>query len=135
MPTIDIDFEVFKVLTMRRISEADSYDDVIRRLLALPANPPMAANPKASNPASPPWVSKGVTFLEGSEFRANYKGEMVAAHVKNGRLMYGTGASSSLSHAARLVTNTSVDGWTFWEVKRPADIEWRRAGDLRKGVA
>lgn len=33
---IDIDFEVFKALTALRVSEADSYNAVIRRLLKLP---------------------------------------------------------------------------------------------------
>src|ERR1019366_4592367 len=119
MPTIEIDFDVFKALTMKRESETDSYNDVIHRLLELPMSKPVAASLKASKPDAPPWVSKGVSFPDGTELRANYKGQMFTARVRNGRLMYGTGASSSLSHAARLVTNTSVDGWVFWEVKRP----------------
>jgi hypothetical protein len=50
---IDVDFEVFKVLTMLRESEADSYNAVIRRLLKLPIENALAAyvpNAAASNP-------------------------------------------------------------------------------------
>jgi hypothetical protein len=129
MPTVEIDFDVFKELTVRRLAESDSYNDVIRRLLDLkpiaPTGKPKAVNGKA-------WVAKGVSFPDGTLLRAPYKGQLYHAHIKNGRLMVNDGAaSSSLSHAARLITNTSVDGWTFWEVKRPTDIEWKKAGDLR----
>ena len=36
---IDIDFEVFKALTALRLSEADTYNEVIRRVLELPSDP------------------------------------------------------------------------------------------------
>ena len=36
MPTIEIDFEVFKALTMQREAESISYNDVIRGLLGTP---------------------------------------------------------------------------------------------------
>ena len=36
MPTIEIDFETFKHLTMRRNSEDHSYNEVVRELLGLP---------------------------------------------------------------------------------------------------
>jgi hypothetical protein len=136
MPTIDIDFEVYKALTVRREVESDTYNDVVRGLLGLQRSKASAtAGSAKANGANKAWVSKGVMFPEGTEFRANYKGQMKTARIKNGRLVLdGKGASSSLSHAARLVTNTSVDGWTFWEVKRPADIEWRKSSELRNGA-
>lgn len=40
---IDVDFEVFKALTVLRESEADSYNAVIRRLLNLPVENVLAA--------------------------------------------------------------------------------------------
>ena len=41
---IEIDFEVFKALTSLRESESDSYNAVVRRLLALPTMPSSFAN-------------------------------------------------------------------------------------------
>lgn len=41
---IDVDFEVFKALTMLRESEADSYNAVIRRLLKLPDDNVLSAH-------------------------------------------------------------------------------------------
>lgn len=40
---IEIDFEVFKALTALRVSEADSYNAVVRRLLKLPEQNSLAA--------------------------------------------------------------------------------------------
>ena len=81
------------------------------------------------------WVSKGVTFPDGTQFRANYKGAVHAARIERGRLIADGGKrSTSLSHAARLITNNSVDGWVFWEVKRPGDTSWRKAQTLRDSV-
>ena len=122
---------MFKELTARLENETDSYNAVLRRVLKLTASAPAKAAPARA--AGKPWVSKGVSFDHETEFRANYKGQMYRASVNDGRLMISEhGASSSLSHAARLVTNTSVDGWTFWEVKRPTDSGWRKAGELRR---
>lgn len=55
---IDIDFDVFKALTALRYSESDSYNAVIRRLLALPTeageHDPSAINALLGKVAIPP---------------------------------------------------------------------------------
>jgi len=130
MRQIEIDFDVFKELTAHLENESDSYNSVLRRLLKLP--PPTMVKSPLRKQAGKPWISKGVNFEHETEFRANYKGQLFTASINDGRLMVSEhGASSSLSHAARLITNTSVDGWTFWEVKGPSDSRWRKAGELR----
>ncbi|GAN81867.1 hypothetical protein [Acidocella aminolytica] len=129
--TIDIDFDVWKALTALRMSPTDTYNDVLRGVLNLP---PIEKRPVTIEPAAGMgWVSKGVTFPDGTEFRATYKGQHVTARVARGRLRgAGDKVATSLSQAARMVTQTSVDGWTFWEVKRPNDLQWQQAGTLRK---
>ncbi|RWF57825.1 MAG: hypothetical protein EOS50_05335 [Mesorhizobium sp.] len=134
MPVIDIDFEVYKALTMKRETESHSYNDVLREMLGLegPQREPKKTLIRIPKPGAA-WVSKGVTFPDGTDFRATYKGQVFAAKINRGRLIAeGDKRATSLSQAARLITNNSVDGWTFWEVKRPGDLEWRKAGDLRK---
>ena len=136
MRSVDIDFDVFKALTAQLQSESDTYNAALRRLLGLTTSASPATT-TSQKPEEKPWVSKGVMFDHETQFRANYKGQMYFAWAENGRLLVsnkgGKGASSSLSHAARLITNTSVDGWTFWEVKRPIDSVWRKASELRNG--
>lgn len=131
MQTVDIDFDVYKALTVLRTSEADTYNDVMRALLKLP---PLGKLPRVAEPTEGmAWVSKGVIFPDGTEFRATYKGQNVTARVARGRLRgAGDKVAGSLSQAARLVTQNSVDGWTFWEVKRPSDMKWQRSGTLRQ---
>ena len=130
MPVIDIDFEVYKALTVKRATESETYNDVLRELLGLPEAVRPIRSTAVSNGMA--WVSKGVTFPDGTEFRANYKGVIYAAQIARGRVVAEGGKrATSLSNAARLVTNNSVDGWNFWEVKRPGDTEWRKAAVLR----
>lgn len=131
LQTLDIDFEVFKSLTALRGSPADTYNDVLRRLLNLS---PIEKHTSVAEPTrGMAWVSKDVVFPDGTEFRATYKGQHVTARIARGRLRgAGDKIANSLSHAARLVTQNSVDGWTFWEVKRPDDLRWQQAGTLRQ---
>ena len=103
MRSIDIDFDVFKDLTARLQSEADTYNAVLRRLLELPPPSPTAQT-VAAKPSGKPWVSKAVTFEHGTVFRANYKGQMYSAQVENGRLMISDKGASSKS-----ITRRSVD--------------------------
>ena len=75
MATIEVDFEVFKELTVRRESESMTENDVIRLLLGLDDQ---ASETTAGNETTGgnPWVCKGVAFPHGTEFRATYKGQM-----------------------------------------------------------
>jgi hypothetical protein len=134
MPVIDIDFDVYKALTLKRETESHTYNDVLREMLELG---PKTKRAILKGPVvGMGWVSKGVTFPDGTEFRANYKGVLYSARVERGRLIAeGDKRASSLSNAARLITNNSVDGWVFWEVKRPGDTSWRKASLLRDNAA
>lgn len=112
---IDIDFDVFKSLTALRVTESDSYNCVIRRLIGLPApdayfdqsqnallNPmPSQVNALAgfvrSSKATPVASQNALLgalggvwlgnthFPEGTLFRATYKGKTYSASVKDGR--------------------------------------------------
>jgi len=132
-PVIDIDFDVYKELTIKRKTESDSYNDVLRRMLNLDAKKTPSLSEASLIPrGGSAWVSKGVTFPDGTEFRATYKGRVCMAKIARGRLVAeNEKVATSLSQAARFITNNSVDGWVFWEVKRPSDLDWRKATDLR----
>lgn len=130
MPTIAVDFDVFKALTMRRPSESVSENDVLRRLLGLPLAPQGAA---ATTPASSPgdWVTKGVRIPAGTEFRAAYKGKIHLGKVEGGALALGGHTFHSPSAAAMSVTGGHVNGWRFWQCRLPGQANWRPLESLR----
>lgn len=128
MAQIDIDFDVFKALTALRESEEATINHVLRRLLKLPerAAPLTVAAQSGCN-------FKGVFFPEGTQFRATYKGRSYTGEIKNGQWVDGEGkAQSSPSSAAYQITGSGVNGWWFWEAKRPTDGGWTAIGKLRE---
>jgi hypothetical protein len=150
---IEIDFEVFKALTAKRESEADSYNNVIRRLLQLPianTSPPKElpqnallrrmvgvpveqGRPTVLNALLGAGALFGNTFFpEGSLFRANYKGRTYYAQIKDGVWLGQDGVKrSSPSEAAGAISGTNVNGWRFWHVQRPGDADWVRMDELK----
>ena len=130
MAAIQVDFEVFKELTSRRVSESVTENDVIRELLGL--------NGSAQKPNFRPesgglsWVSKGVHFPHGTEFRATYKGQQHTGKVENGALVVDGERFTSPSAAAVSITENPVNGWRFWECLLPGTSRWKLIASLRK---
>ena len=130
MTTIEIDFDVFKELTVRRATENVTYNDVLRQVLGLsPVLEPVRA---AERPSAGGWTTKGVTFPEGTEFRASYRGQAVLGKVQAGLLMVNGQGFDSASSAAGSVTGTSVNGWIFWECRLPGKTTWQLMKTMRK---
>jgi hypothetical protein len=124
---IEVDFEVFKELTVRRASENVTYNDVIRELLGLKSAATTTPKPNGV------WVYKGVPFPDGTELRATYKGKTYTAEVRGGSLILNGLRQTSPSAAGSHITKNSVNGWDFWEVKRPGDASWRVMKQIRGG--
>jgi hypothetical protein len=130
MPTIQVDFDVFKALTMRRASEEVSENDVLRQLLGLSGHKGTATQPSA--PAPGDWVTKGVRFPAGTEFRAVYKGQTYLARVEDGALVLSGKRFDSPSAAAVSITRNPVNGWRFWQARLPGQAGWKIIESLRK---
>lgn len=131
MYTIEVDFEVYKQLTVRRPTEDVTYNDVIRELLGLEQSKQGAVN-KTAGPSPEDWVVKGVCFPAGSELRATYKGRTHAGIVQGGSLMLNGKPYESPSAAAVAVTGSAVNGWRFWECKLPGKASWQLIDSLRR---
>lgn len=129
MQTIEIDFEVFKELTMRRQNEEMTYNDVIRDLLGLEESENL--NNEQKEDTGEPFVSKGVIFPHGTKFRTHYKGKIYTAEVVDGAVVFDGQRHTSTSSAAIAVTGTNVNGWTFWECQRPGESDWTTINKLR----
>jgi hypothetical protein len=126
---IDIDFEVFKALTALRKRESHTYNDVLRDLLRLKP----AADESSAPSASPKGLLlRGGLFLpDGTRLRVTYKGIEYLAEIRNGRWIDQAGTEhASPSAAAQHITKTNVNGWRFWEAKRPSDVDWRKLDTL-----
>ncbi|MDA8412240.1 MAG: hypothetical protein M0023_00435 [Desulfobacteraceae bacterium] len=131
MTTIEIDFDVFKELTIRRTTETVTYNDVLREMLglnALKASPVITDNSSSAGS----WTTKGVTFPAGTEFRASYKGQTVTGKVESGMLLVNGKRFDSPSSAAGSITGTMVNGWIFWECRIPGKMNWQLIKSLRK---
>ncbi|MBX2990348.1 MAG: DUF4357 domain-containing protein [Bacteroidetes bacterium] len=129
MQTIEVDFDVFKALTSKRRSESETYNDVLRAMLDL--QPSSTAPRIQKNQQGGGWVSKGIHFPVGTEFRANYKGRVYQAEAQNGGLYLDGKVHSSPSAAAIAVTGNSVNGWVFWECRFPGQTLWKSLKSIK----
>jgi hypothetical protein len=133
MPTIEVDFDVFKALTARRPSEDISENDVLRQLLGLPMK--RVAQSQAAVVTPGEWVAKGIRFPAGTEFRATYKGQTHLGRVEGGALLLGGKRYDTPSAAAMSITESPVNGWTFWQARLPGQAGWKMIKALRQGRA
>ena len=130
--TIEIDFEVHKRIELERQSFAESPNAVLRRLLQIEGPPPTI--PREGRP----WAGKGVTLPHGTELRMEYNGRVHTGVIQNGAWVVEGDIYSSPSAAAGGVArtksgkSTSLDGWIYWQAKRPGDAEWAGIATLRR---
>lgn len=127
MPTIKVDFDVFKAITARRPREDVTENDVLRQLFHLP--PGEVTSRRRAGAGD--WVPKGVRVPAGSELRARHKGQLYLAEVSSGALKLNGKRFESPSAAAMSITKHPANGWTFWEVRLPGQSRWTRLKDLR----
>ena len=129
MRTIEVDFDVYKALTLRRPNEHVTENDVLRELLRLPPRQQSTALVGSATPGD--WVTKGIRFPAGTEFRANYKGQTYLARVDSGALVLNGERFDTPSSAAMSITKNPVNGWTFWECRFPGQASWQMIKSLR----
>jgi hypothetical protein len=132
MRTIEIDFDVFKAITARRPSENVSENDVLREVFGLPRKAPSPAPASPEPIAAGDWVTKGVRFPAGTEFRAIYKGQTFLARVEGGALVLNGKRYDSPSPAAVSITGSAVNGWRFWEARLPGQAGWKMIESMRR---
>lgn len=129
MQTIEIDFDVFKEITVRRKHAGITPNDVLREVFGLE---PRQGTMTEKAQSGKPWVAKGVVFPHGTEFRGSHKGQMYYARVDDGYFVLNDKKFSSPSPAAIEVTGNSVNGWRFWECKFPGKENWQSINTLRE---
>ncbi|WP_438727808.1 hypothetical protein ACR9YC_11590 [Parasphingorhabdus sp. DH2-15] len=133
---IQVDFDVFKALTAMRRAENHTYNDVLRELLGISIS--CSESTKSTEKTPNPEVthidglhSRGLFLPEDTRLKAVYKGREYYARVKDGAIINKAGKTfTSPSGAASSITETTVNGWRFWQAKRPNDADWYRLDQL-----
>ena len=133
MHTIEVDFDVFKALTMRRASEHVTENDVLRQMRGLSSKKDPTV--PAARPEAGDWITKGVRFPAGTEFRAKYRAQTGLGRVEGGALVVNGKRYDTPSAAAVAITENPVNGWTFWECRLPGQAGWKILKALRKSPA
>ncbi len=145
MPQIEIDFEVWKLLTSKRVHENHSYNEVMRELLELDSALEAASAAEMifegnSEPrglgfgliAASGFSSRDLFLPNGTLLKATYRQKVHTAKIESGQWIDDEGRTcSSPSSAAHRITGTNVNGLRFWQAKRPSDENWFRLDYLR----
>lgn len=137
MRTIEIDIDVHKLIERERASFAETPNAVLRRLLKLGAAPEARTGVSSGKAYSGAWTGKGVTLPAGTELRMEYRGHEHRGVIDGAAWVIGGQRFKSPSAAAGGVAETkngsrpSLDGWKYWQVKRPGDEGWVALATLR----
>jgi hypothetical protein len=146
MKTIEIDFDIHRLIELERKGFDEPENAALRRLLKLPRLDAPSTDKKAVNGSDEAdtaagigvaWSWKGVVLPHGTQLRMDYRGQMVRGHVDQGKWVIDGKSYTSPSDAAgsSVVTKSgerpSLNGWVYWEVKRPNDGNWRKLQSLK----
>ncbi len=137
--SIEIDFDIHKMIELERRGFDEPEHLALRRLLKLATSEenPKASNSKNSVSPGRPWSGKGVELPHGTELRMEYNGQVFRGKIENGEWVVEGARSKSPSDAAGRAATTksgtrpSLNGWIYWDVKRPTDADWRALKSLR----
>lgn len=134
--TIEIDFDVHKIIELERNSFSETPNEVLRRLLKVSGKRSSSQPQKAM--IGRPWSGKGVTLPHGTELRMDYNGRQYTGTIDNGEWVVEGQRFKSPSAAAGGVAvtksgkHTNLDGWNYWEAKRPGDTDWVAIKEMRR---
>ncbi len=136
--TIEIDFDIHQMIELERRGFDEPEYIALRRLLGLPTpKTGMEIASSAEKTKGRSWSGKGVVLPHGTKLQMKYKGRIFRGCIENGVWVIDGQQAKSPSDAAGVVAElsngkrVSLNGWIYWEVKRPNDTEWRPIEELR----
>ncbi len=136
--TIEIDFDIHQMIELERKGFEEPEYLALRRLLKLPnSETSTEPSPSIETASGRPWSGKGVELPHGTELRMEYNGQVFRGFIENGVWVVEGHRAKSPSDAAgsaamtKSGTRPSLNGWIYWEVKRPNDANWRTLKSLR----
>ncbi len=128
--TIQIDFDLHKLIEAERRGFGETPNEVLRRLLKLgPPSPSHASlKPIVRGRA---WSDEGVVLAHGTKVRMSYNGRTHEGEIVDGKWVVEGKSFSSPSGAAsgtaitKRGKKTRLDGWKYWEVKLVGEDSWK----------
>ncbi len=151
MPTIEIDWDVYKAISLYRNEDAQTVNDVLRFVFSEEIeqvreprqrywNPRRQVAEKAaaasqSNNANLPFVTGKALFADGTPFRLIYRGRVYNAIVRNGSLVLEGSKETfaNLSRAAMKITGGQViSAWDRWDFYDARTGKWKKAREAAK---
>ncbi len=141
MEKIEVDWEIYQMIEAERKGFHEPRYMALRRLLGLGVPAPTPEPTVKAPGAGVPWTRDGVTVPHGTPARMEYGrgswSQVYEGQFLNGRLVVDGQKFETLSAAAKALAQTkegkkaSLDGWLYWKVKLPDEIEWRSLGEMR----
>jgi hypothetical protein len=140
MKVIEIDFDIHRLIELERCGFDEPENSALRRLLKLPETEAVKGadtHSSAGKPTNGAWSWKGVSLPAGTELRMDYGGQEVRGVIENGKWMLNGTAYNSPSDAASSSVKTkdrtrpNLNGWLYWQVRRPGDTGWRMLQSLK----
>lgn len=137
MRTIEIDFDVHKMIEAERRSFSEPPNVALRRLLKLPtkATEPLSQERLSSGRG---WTGKGVVLPHGTELRMTYGEQHFTGRIVDGvwavegkKFDTPSGAAGGLA-LTKDGKHPPLNGWIYWEVKRPGETGWTPINRLRR---
>lgn len=140
LTTIEIDFDIHKLIEAERRSFSEQPFHALRRLLGLPEIREKESGDRALPQVGKPWVQDGVVIPHGSLARMEYLrgSQKFEGQFLDGFLYVEGNSYGSLSDAAGALAKTkdgkkpSLNGWNYWEVKVPGSNQWILLDHMRK---
>lgn len=135
MSAIDIDFDVHQKIELARTGFDETPNDVLRRLLGITKKTGVS---DVNEPEGRAWSGKGVTLPHGTELRMEHNGKVYTGRIDQGEwLVEGVRAKSPSDAACRVATTRngskpSLNGWIYWQAKRPGDRAWKAISGMRR---
>ncbi len=131
---VEIDFDVHKRIEAERRSFTETPNAVLRRLLLIDSAPPAPGNGRG-------WSGRGVNLPHGAEIRMEYNGRVYNGVIQDGQWVVEgrkyKSPSGAAGGAARTKSGrrTSLDGWNYWQFRRPGEATWASIRSLRDAHA
>lgn len=130
---IEIDLNIHKIIEDNRQSFSETENEILCRILKIQA----PAITQKNTPTGKAWMQKGVVLPHGTLLRAEYNGTVYSGIVENGVWIVEGKKFTSPSGAMRIAhtkigTTPSLNGWIYWEVKRPIDTKWIAIKSLKR---
>jgi hypothetical protein len=135
--SIEIDFDLHKLIEKERLSFSETPNQVLKRILGLADLKHTTTNFQLERQQEKAWSWKGVTLPSGTELRMEYNGKQHKGFVKDGEWQVDGVSYTSPSAAAGAIARTksgqktSLDGWIYWNFRRPGETRFSLIDSLR----